>query len=93
MSPPGKAGHTYGVINRARPVPPYLQLAAIIRGQVASGELAPGTRLPSILAMAGQYDVSVPTVRKALAVLKDEGIVTGVAGYGTFISEEPPGQP
>jgi GntR family transcriptional regulator len=75
-------------ISRDRPVPPYLQLAAIIRGQVESGELARGTRLPSILAMSGQYGVSVPTVRKALGVLKAEGLVTSVGGYGTFIAEE-----
>ena len=75
------------MISRDRPVPPYLQLAAIIRGRVESGELAAGARLPPILAMAGQYGVSVPTVRKALAVLKAEGLVTGVPGYGTFISE------
>ena len=76
------------MISRDRPVPPYLQLAAIIRGQVASGELAPGTRLPSILAMSGQYQVSVPTVRKALDVLKAEGLVVAVGGYGTFIAED-----
>jgi GntR family transcriptional regulator len=55
---------------------------------VADGELAPGTRLPSIVDLAGQYEVAIPTVRKALAVLKAEGLVTGVAGYGTFIAEE-----
>lgn len=79
------------MINRDRPVPPYRQLAAIIRGRVQSGELAPGARLPAILAMAAEYQVSVPTVRKALALLKDEGLVTGVGGYGTFVSEELPG--
>ncbi len=69
-------------------MPPYLQLAAIIRGRVASGELAPGTRLPSILAMAGEYEVSVPTVRKALGVLKSGGLVVAVGGHGTFIAED-----
>jgi GntR family transcriptional regulator len=75
------------VISRDRPVPPYRQLAAIIRDQAASGELPPGARLPSILAMAARYEVSVPTVRKALDLLKAEEVVVGVAGYGTFISE------
>ena len=88
MSPPGKTGITLAVINRDRPVPPYLQLAAIIRDRVASGDLAPGTRLPSILAMSGEYRVSVPTVRKALDVLKAEGVVVSVGGYGTFVSED-----
>jgi GntR family transcriptional regulator len=76
------------VINRDRPVPPYLQLAAIIRDRIEAGELPRGSRLPSILAMAAEYQVSVPTVRKALTLLKDEGLVTGVGGYGTFVSEE-----
>lgn len=75
------------MISRDRPVPPYLQLAAIIRNRVASGELGRGARLPPILTMAAEYGVSVPTVRKALQVLKAEGLVTGVPGYGTFISE------
>jgi GntR family transcriptional regulator len=75
------------MIRRDTPVPPYLQLAAIIRGRIETGELAPGARLPAILTMAGEYEVSVPTVRKALTRLKDEGLVTGVAGYGTFVRE------
>jgi GntR family transcriptional regulator len=75
------------MITRGTPVPPYLQLAAIIRGQITSGELAPGQQLPSALALAGEYRVSVPTARKALGVLKREGLVTGVAGYGTFVAQ------
>jgi hypothetical protein len=31
---------------------------------------------------------AVPTVRKAISLLKDEGLVTGVAGYGTFVAEK-----
>jgi GntR family transcriptional regulator len=88
LSPQGKTGITLHVISRDRPIPPYLQLAAIIRDKVTSGELPRGSRLPSILEMSGEYHVSVPTVRKALAVLKGEGLVTGVGGYGTFISED-----
>lgn len=79
------------MISRDTPVPPYLQLAAIIRHRVQSGELAPGQRLPSILAMAGEYGVAVPTVRKALDLLKAEGVVVAIAGWGTFVAEERPG--
>jgi GntR family transcriptional regulator len=93
LSLPGKAGITFDVINRDRPVPPYLQLAAIIRGQAESGELAPGTRLPSIVDLAAQYDIAVPTVRKAIEVLKREGVVVTHQGYGTFISEDAGGSP
>jgi DNA-binding GntR family transcriptional regulator len=74
------------MIIRGTPVPPWRQLAAIIRGQIEAGELAPGQQLPSALSLAGQYQVSVPTVRKALDLLKAEGLLTGVAGYGTFVA-------
>jgi len=76
------------VIIRGTPVPPYRQLAAIIRGQIESGELAPGQQLPSVIALAAEYQVSTPTVKKALGLLKAEGLVTGVAGYGTFVAEK-----
>jgi DNA-binding GntR family transcriptional regulator len=76
------------VITRGAPVPPYRQLAAIIRGQIESGELAPGQQLPSVVALAASYEVAVPTVRKAITLLKSEGLVTGVAGYGTFVAEK-----
>ena len=76
------------MITRGTPVPPYRQLAAIIRGQIESGELAPGQQLPSVVTLAAEYEVSTPTVKKALSLLKDEGLVTGVAGYGTFVAEK-----
>ena len=75
------------MIDRSGPVPPYLQLAVIIRGRVQRGELRPGERLPSILSLSGEYAMSQVTVKKALRVLRDEGLVEGVAGYGTFIRE------
>jgi GntR family transcriptional regulator len=74
------------MITRGTPVPPYLQLVAIIRGQIETGELAPGSQLLSALTLASDYQVSAPTVKKALAVLKEEGLVVGVAGYGTFVA-------
>ena len=84
---PGKAGYHRVMITRGTPVPPYRQLAAIIRGQIESGELTPGQQLPSVINLAAEYDIAVPTVRKAISLLKDEGLVTGVAGYGTFVAE------
>jgi GntR family transcriptional regulator len=86
LQAPGPAGYHRVVIMRGTPVPPYLQLAALIRGQIESGELAPGQQLPSALTLAGTYQVSAPTVKKALGVLKDEGLIMGVAGYGTFVA-------
>ena len=69
-------------------MPPYQQLASLLRAQIESGELAPGKQLPSVIKLAEQYDIAVPTVRKAISLLKAEGLVTGVAGYGTFVAEK-----
>lgn len=44
-----------------------------------------GPRLPSVLALAGQTDTSVNTVRKALAVLVEQGLIVTVEGRGTFV--------
>ena len=86
MWAPGCAGYHRVVIMRGTPVPPYMQLAALIRGQIESGELAPGQQLPSALTLASTYQVSAPTVKKALNLLKNEGLIVGVAGYGTFVA-------
>ena len=75
------------MVTRGTPVPPYRQLAAILRAQIESGELAPGSQLPSVIKLAGEYGLAVPTVRKTIELLKDEGLITGVAGYGTFVAE------
>jgi DNA-binding GntR family transcriptional regulator len=86
----GKPGITLPVaIDRSRPLPPYLQLAQAIRDRVASGDLAPGERLPSVLALADEFDVAPVTVQKALRILKSEGLVVAYQGHGTFIAETP----
>jgi len=75
------------MIRRDTAEPPSRQLAAILRSQIESGELAPGARLPAIMALADQYEIAPVTVRKALDILKREGLVHGVSGYGTFVVE------
>lgn len=75
------------MVERGTPVPPYRQLAAILRAQIESGELPPGAMLPSIMKLSEQHEMSTFTVKKALNVLKDEGLIMGVTGYGTFVKQ------
>jgi DNA-binding GntR family transcriptional regulator len=75
------------MVQRGRPQPPYVQVADIIRRRIASGELAPGEQLPPLIALAEQMDVSLSTVRKGVDLLKAEGLIVAVAGYGTFVRE------
>ena len=60
-----------------------MQLAAILRRQIETGEIT--DRLPSITELARKYDVVPNTVQRALRVLKNEGLIVGRPGRGTFV--------
>lgn len=69
------------------PVPLWRQVAAYIRQAITDGQLAPGDGLPGEQAIADAMDVSYTTVRKALALLRDEGLVETAVGIGSFVAE------
>jgi GntR family transcriptional regulator len=66
-------------------VPPYLQVAAILRARIESGELAPRQRLPSIAGLVQEYGIARTTASKALRVLVSEGLAEVVPGWGTYV--------
>jgi GntR family transcriptional regulator len=51
------------------------------------GELRPGAALRSITRPAQEHELATVTVRKALAILKREGLIETVPGYGTFVKQ------
>ena len=74
-------------LDRSRPEPVYRQVAAHLKQRIAEGAYTPGALLPSEFELAGALDVSRPTVRHALELLKAEGLVESVPGSGTFVSQ------
>lgn len=64
----------------------YQHVAALIRKRIHDGRWVPGERLPSIEALAQTFGVAVVTVRQALAVLEDEGLIRRQQGRGTFVA-------
>jgi GntR family transcriptional regulator len=68
-------------------VPPYRQLAGILRDQIQSGELAAGAAVPSVKRLRQEYGVAETTARKAVALLRDEGLVETVMGWGSFVAK------
>ena len=72
-------------ISRASAVPLHLQIRRRIQEQIASGELQPGSRLPTEQGYAQQFRVSVAPVRQALLDLADAGLVIRQKGKGTFV--------
>jgi len=67
--------------------PKYQQIADQLRAQIGAGALAPGQRLPSEPDLAAQYDASRNTVRLAIALLTNQGLVVSRQGLGTFVHE------
>ncbi len=65
--------------------PAYRQLAQLLRARIESGELQPGQPLPSESMLWQEHGVARGTVRRAVEVLRDEGLVVTVHGRGSFV--------
>jgi DNA-binding GntR family transcriptional regulator len=66
----------------------YVQVADHIAARIASGDLAPGARLPAERDLAAEYGVAYDTIRRATALLRDRGLILTIVGRGTFVSPE-----
>ncbi|MGW7007405.1 GntR family transcriptional regulator [Streptomyces sp. NPDC054933] len=62
-------------------------MAADIRAEIMSGDLAPGSSLPSTTQLKERFAASSATVQKALGLLKDEGLVVGRPGAAVTVRE------
>ncbi len=66
----------------------YLHVANLMRRRVQSGEWAPAAQLPALASLAEQFGVANVTVRQAVAILEQEGLVSRQQGRGTFVSDQ-----
>jgi GntR family transcriptional regulator len=73
-------------VDHLDPTPLFVQLANVLRGMIESGELQPRAPLPSESYLQEEQGVARGTVRKAVAILRDEGLVITIGGRGTFVS-------
>ena len=65
----------------------YQQIADRLREQITSGGTGPGERLPSEPDLVAEFDASRNTVRLAIALLTNQGLVVTRQGLGTFVQE------
>lgn len=63
-----------------------MAIADELRRQITSGDLVAGAVLPSEADLAGSYGVSRVTIRKALEVLRSDGLVGSRQGFGWFVA-------
>lgn len=80
-------------IDRQGPVPPYQQIARKLRERIAAGDIPVGRRIPSLVEMEQEYEVARDTLRKAVQVLREEGLVETVRGMGVYVIAVPGDQP
>ena len=73
------------VIDHGGPEYLYVQLANLLRARIRSGKMPPRSRVPSLTSLAAEHGVADMTVRRALRVLVDEGLIETRPGRGTFV--------
>ena len=61
-----------------------------LTAQIRSGALRPGEQIPTVATLCETYSVSKVTVLKAIGILRNDGLVTTVPRWGTFVVDEPP---
>jgi GntR family transcriptional regulator len=76
-------------INPYADEPLYVQLAGIVRRMIESGKLQHLDPVPSESALEQTYGVSRDTVRRTMALLREEGVVFTVPHRGTYVGPRP----
>lgn len=66
----------------------WRQIVSKLQGDIASGALIPGTRLPTEAELSAQFGVNRHTVRRALEELSRDGLVRVEQGRGSFVAED-----
>jgi GntR family transcriptional regulator len=77
--------HAASLLDRAQPLPLYYQVYEVLRAQLADGVWKAGDFLPPIPDLAARFSVSVVTIRQALDLLREDGLVLSERGRGTSV--------
>ena len=73
-------------IDNDSPEHPYVQLAGFLRHRIRAGKIGP--RVPSIMELADESGLSAATVKRAMGLLREEGLIYTVPGRGTFVRKQ-----
>ncbi len=72
-------------IDRKTYEPAYVQIVRIVSRQIAEGALHPGDQLPTEGQFCKQFNVSPMTIRRAINILVEKGLISATQGKGTFV--------
>ncbi|MCF8041293.1 MAG: GntR family transcriptional regulator [Desulfarculaceae bacterium] len=76
-------------ILRRGAAPLYLQVASVMRKRIESAQWGQDERLPSLEALAEEFQVSRVTARQAVGILEEDGLIWRKQGKGTFVTNRP----
>lgn len=84
-----KGGGKLAFLRRLRPVRNLtLEVVEQIANEIRSGNLGPGTRLPTEHELMSALGVSRTVIREAIAALRAEGLVISRQGSGVYVADE-----
>ena len=66
-------------------LPKTLQVSEMLIREIVSGRIPDGSRLPSERQMAADLGIAVGTLRRALAILEDKGLLNRIQGSGNYV--------
>jgi len=72
-------------VDRSSPVPLYFQVAEQLQRAITEGILIPGDRIANEIALADELGLSRPTMRQAIQMLVDKGLLVRKRGVGTQV--------
>lgn len=78
-------------IDPTGPTAPYMQIAAALRRRIERGDFPVNTRIPTESDLVTTFEVARTTARRAIALLREDGLVYTVPQRGTFVAERKPG--
>lgn len=67
----------------------YLQLATLFRRRIETGEWPIGDQIPTVDKLAKECGVAGMTIRQALDILQEEGLIERFRAKGTFVRARP----
>ena len=68
-------------------IPLYIQVASTLRRRIETGEWLPGQQISTLETLEREFEVARVTVRQAVELLEDEGLVHRRQGRGTYVAD------
>lgn len=75
------------MLNQDNIVPLYEQLMNILEHDIRTGKYSPGDRIMTESELSKKYGISLITVRKAISLLTEKGLLIKKQGKGTFVAK------